>query len=86
MNFILSLLLLFYSLLLLFFPLKQPFFVELSLFNKFGWINLPINDKKGLIVKLLKVNDVIRKTKNLQKTEFQKPSVVIKLFRVDGWR
>jgi len=48
MYFILSLLLLFYILLLLFFPPKQPYFVELSLFNKFDWINLPINDKKSV--------------------------------------
>jgi hypothetical protein len=33
---------------LLFFPPKQPYFVELSLFNKFGWIDLPINDKKSV--------------------------------------
>jgi len=46
MYFILSLLLLFYILLLFFFPPKQLYFVELSLFNKFGWIYLPINDKR----------------------------------------
>jgi len=50
MYFILSLLLLFYILLLLFFPLKHLFFVELSLFNKFGWIDLPINDKKECLL------------------------------------
>jgi len=45
--FVLSLLLLFYILLLLVFPPKQPFFVELSRFTEFGWINSPINDKRG---------------------------------------
>ena len=38
------------------------------------------------IVKLLKVNNVIRKTKNLQKAEFQKTSVIVRLLRVDGRR
>jgi len=37
----------FYILLLLFFPPKQPYFLELSLFYKFNWIDLQINDKKG---------------------------------------
>jgi hypothetical protein len=60
--------------------------VELLLFTEFDWINLLINDKKDFYRDTLEVNNVIRKTKNLQKAEFQKPAVIIRLFRVDGRR